>query len=441
MTAWLGRVAPHLMASDQLRLSPLHRLWRLLPARQRREAFAWLSAQVAPRPDADPPVRRGLAVGGEVSRASGLGEGARLMLRGAAQCGVPTWALDVGTPVRHGGPQIAFQQGAPPPAGVPLVLHVNAPVLPLAVIRLGRRLVRQRRIVGYWAWELPVAPPGWRFATRFVHEIWVPSSFTAAAMEPLLPGRVRVVRPPLALAPPKPAPIARDGFGLPTDAVVVLVVFNLASSFVRKNPLGAIAAFRAAFGDRSDRILVLKVTNADHFPDDFAQLRAVVAGAPNIRIDDRLMPPDMLAALMQTADIVLTLHRSEGLGLVPAEAMLLGRAVVSTGWSGNLDFMDQASTALVPVRLITPDDPRGVLVAKGAVWADPDLAVAADHLRRLADDPIARADLAAAGQRLAQDRFSADTLIAAMRGIGALGDGALGDDSGAAGAATGSAVT
>ncbi|MBN8907030.1 MAG: glycosyltransferase family 4 protein, partial [Rhodospirillales bacterium] len=232
----------------------------------------------------------------------------------------------------------------------------------------------------------------------------------------------------LALAPPSPAPIGRDGFGLPAEAVVVLVVFNLASSFVRKNPLGAIAAFRAAFGDRPDRILVLKVTNADHFADDFAQLRAAVAGASNIRIDDRLMPPDMLAALMQAADIVLTLHRSEGLGLVPAEAMLLGRAVVSTGWSGNLDFMDAASAALVPVRLVTPDDPRGVLVAEGAVWADPDLAVAAAHLRRLADDPIARADLAAAGQRLARERLGADTLIAALRGIGALGSDAVGTD-------------
>ncbi|MBN8872575.1 MAG: glycosyltransferase family 4 protein [Rhodospirillales bacterium] len=407
------------MTRDRLRLSPLHRLWRLLPARQRREAFAWLSAQVAPRPDADPPVQAGLAVGGEVSRASGLGEGARLMLRGAEELGLPTWALDVGTPVRHGGAQIAFQQGPPPPAGVPLVLHVNPPVLPLALIRLGRRLVRGRRIVGYWAWELPVAPPGWRIGTRFVHEIWVPSSFTAAAMEPLMPGRVRVVRPPLALAPPTPAPIGRDGFGLPAEAVVVLVVFNLASSFVRKNPLGAIEAFRAAFGNRPDRILVLKVTNADHFKDDFTRLQQAVADAPNIRIESRLMPPDTLAALMRAADIVLTLHRSEGLGLVPAEAMLLGRAVVSTGWSGNLDFMDETAAALVPARLIPPVDPRGVLVAKGAVWADPDLGVAAAHLRRLADDPIARAEIAAAGERLARSRFGSETLLAALRGLGA----------------------
>ncbi|MBN8903915.1 MAG: glycosyltransferase, partial [Rhodospirillales bacterium] len=176
---------------------------------------------------------------------------------------------------------------------------------------------------------------------------------------------------------------------------------------------------RAAFGDRPDRILVLKVTNADHFADDFAQLRAAVAGASNIRIDDRLMPPDMLAALMQAADIVLTLHRSEGLGLVPAEAMLLGRAVVSTGWSGNLDFMDETAAALVPARLIPPVDPRGVLVAKGAVWADPDLGVAAAHLRRLADDPIARAEIAAAGERLARSRFGSETLLAALRGLGA----------------------
>ena len=84
---------------------------------------------------------------------------------------------------------------------------------------------------------------------------------------------VRTVPHPVAAAPPEPAPLGRAAFGLPEAAVVVLVSFSLASSNVRKNPLGAIAAFRAAFGDRADRILLLKVGNPGHFPDEFAALR------------------------------------------------------------------------------------------------------------------------------------------------------------------------
>jgi glycosyltransferase involved in cell wall biosynthesis len=401
------------------RLHPLHRLWRLFPSRARRRALVRVTALIAPRPDRiPPPAGHGLAVGGELSRATGLGEGARLMLHGVERLGLPAWPVDVGAPAGGHVAEVEAPAGGPPPPGVPLALHVNGPVLPLAMLRLGRDMLRGRRIIGYWAWELPIVPPDWRAGLPFVHEIWVPSSFTAAALEPLLPGRVRVVRPALAELPPTPSRLDRAAFGLPAEAVIVLVAFNLASSFVRKNPLAAIAAFRTAFGARSDRLLLLKVGNPDHFPGDFAALREATAGVPNIRIETRLMPPDDRAALMNAADIVLTLHRSEGLGLVAGEAMLLGKPVVATGWSGNLDFMDDSSAALVPVRLVTPRDPRGVLEVEGAVWAEPDIAVAAAHLRRLAEDPVARAMLGESGRAMARARFGLDTLADALRGLG-----------------------
>ena len=398
---------------------PIHALWRRLPAVQRRRAFARASAFLAPRPDRAPSIPTpGLIVGGELSRASGLGEGARLMLRGVERLGLPAWPVEVAAPVGGGTGEVACTDRGPAPAGTPLVLHVNAPLLPLALARLGRGLRRGRHVIGYWAWELPIVPLEWHAAVPFVHEVWVPSRFTAAALEALLPGRVRVVRPALAALPSPPSQVDRAAFGLPPDAVVVLVAFNLASSFVRKNPLAGVAAFRAAFGDRPDRILLLKVTNPDHFSQDFALLTAAVADRPNIRIETRLMSPGDRLALMNAADIVLSLHRSEGLGLVAAEAMLLGKPVVATGWSGNLDFMDEASAALVPARLVPSRDPRGVLQVEGALWADPDIGIAADHLRRLADDPIARTALGARGRQMAQARLGLDTLAAALRGIG-----------------------
>jgi len=251
-----------------------------------------------------------------------------------------------------------------------------------------------------------------------VHEVWVPSRFTAAALDPLLPGRVRVVHPPMATLPMTPSPLDRAAFGLPAEAVVVLVSFNLASSFVRKNPLAAVAAFRQAFGDRRDRLLLLKVLNPDHFPQDFALLTQAVAGWPNIRIETRVMPPADRLALTRAADIVLSLHRSEGLGLVCAEAMLLGRPVVATGWSGNLEFMDESSAALVPVRLVPAKDPRGVLAVDGAVWAEPDIKVAAAQLRWLADDETGRWALGQRGRSMARERLGLRSLSAALRGIG-----------------------
>jgi glycosyltransferase involved in cell wall biosynthesis len=372
-----------------------------------------------------PSVREGVIVAGELSRASGLGEGARLMLHGLASLGVPAWPLDIGPLLPAHTADLSpprFPAGEPP-AGAALVLHVNPPLVPLVLARLPRALVRNRRIVGFWVWELPVAPLEWRLGARFVHDAWAPSSFATEALSPLLPGRLRVVPYPIATAPPEPSPLSRTDFGLPETTLVVLVSFNLASSFERKGPLGAVAAFRAAFGDCADRLLLLKVGNPDHFSADFARLSAAVAGASNIRLETRTMPPADALALTARADLVLSLHRSEGFGLVPAEAMLLGRPVIATGWSGNMEFMDERSAALVRYRLVAAEDPRGVYAVPGAVWAEPDVVHAVEWLRRLAADASARAALGAAGQAYAQERLGPAALEAAVAGLGESGAG------------------
>jgi glycosyltransferase involved in cell wall biosynthesis len=212
-----------------------------------------------------------------------------------------------------------------------------------------------------------------------------------------------------------PAPLDRSAFGLPVDTVVVLASFNLASSFARKNPLGVIAAFRDAFGDRPDRLLVLKVGNPDHFPKDFARITEAAQGT-NIRLETRTLPTADCHALTAAADIVMSLHRSEGFGLVPAEAMLLGKPVIATGWSGNMDFMDDTSAALVDYELVPTCDPRGVYY--DTVWAEPNTASAVKHLKRLADDATMRHALGARAKEVAHKRLGLDHLMTAMRGIG-----------------------
>ena len=409
-------------------LHPLHRLWRALPARSRRRLLSHGAALLAPRPDRPPPPvvpAQGMIVGGEIGRASGLGEAARLMLRGLEAIGVPGHALQAGLRVpgdasdpRARDPGTRGDGGRPPP-GLPLLLFVNAPLLPAALLRLPRGLLRGRRVIGCWAWELPVVPSDWRAGIAFVHEVWAPSRFTAQALEALMPGRVRVVPHPVAAAPPRPAALGRGDFGLPDAAVVTLVSFSLASSFARKNPLAAIAAHRQAFGERPDRILVVKTGTPDRHPGDMSLLRAAAQGAGNIRFETRVLPMADSHALTACADIVLSLHRSEGFGLVPAEAMLLGRAVVSTDWSATAEFLDAGCGVPIPCRLVPARDPRGVFEAPGAVWADAEVGAAAEALRALADDPGRRARLGAAARSAARQRLGAEALRDALTSLAA----------------------
>jgi glycosyltransferase involved in cell wall biosynthesis len=380
-----------------------------------------LAALVAPRLGAPPSVAAdGVIVAGELSRASGLGESARLMLRGLAALGVPTWPIDIGRylPAHREDLPPPDEPDDPPPRGAALVLHVNPPLLPLVLARLPRALVRDRRLVGYWYWELPVAPAEWRLGARFVHQVWAPSHFTARALAPLVEQPITVARPPVACAPLSPAPLGRADFDLPKRAVIVFSSFNLASSFVRKNPLGSIEAFRLAFGDRSDRMLVLKVGNPDHFPDDFAKLATVASLHRNIRLVTDTLPPDASLALTATADIVLSLHRSEGFGLVAAEGMLLGKPVIATDWSATAEFMDATCTAPIRFRLVSAEDQRGIYAVNGAEWADADLGHAAGWLQRLADDPDLRRRLGDAARAAAVQRLGAESLAQAVSSLG-----------------------
>jgi glycosyltransferase involved in cell wall biosynthesis len=390
-----------------------HTLWRGLPSTFRRRLLAQATGWAAPKPSRRiGPAAAGIAVAGEFSRASGLGEGARLMAEAARRLDIPVWTIDLPPPV-DGRREVEVSASELPPPHVPLVLHVNAPMLPLALLRLPAAVAKSRAIIGYWAWEMPEAPPEWRPAAACVNQIWVPSRFTAVALEPLLPGGIRIVPPPLAIVPPVTSAATRADFDLPEGAVVVLVSFNLASSFVRKNPFAAIAAFRGAFGDRGDRILVLKVGHPEHAPADFARL-IQMAQAPNIRVDTRILPSGDRHALTACADIVLSLHRGEGFGLVMAEAMLLGKPVVATGWSGNTDFMDGSNAALVPYRLASARDDRSVY---RGLWAEPDVAEAADILRSLADDPAARQVLGQRARKSALARLDGRHLVAALGGL------------------------
>ena len=162
----------------------------------------------------------------------------------------------------------------------------------------------------------------------------------------------------------------------------------------------------------------MKVTHAETFPHDYAALVEAARGLGNVRFEIRMFDAADRHALTACADIVLSLHRSEGLGLVPAEAMLLGVPVVATNWSATTEFMDETSARLVSYRLVPAIDPRGVFEAPGAVWADADIDEAAAHLRALADDADARVALGAAGHRMVTQRLGDASLREAVQALG-----------------------
>jgi glycosyltransferase involved in cell wall biosynthesis len=386
-------------------------LWRKAPPSLRGRMLSAYAGLTLPRIAARSRVRPGpVTIVGPLRAITGVGEGARLCHDALARLGVPVSALDI-TPLFR-TPDFEFDAPGLAPSrdgeGT-LVVHVNPPQFMAALGALGRAGIGSRKVIGYWVWELPRVPDWWRASLRYAHEIWTPSEFAAAAVRPDAAPRgipVRVVPHPVQV--PVCAPLGRAHFGIPADAFVVFMLFHMGSGMERKNPLAGVRAFRAAFGDSPRARLVLGVKNREDDPEGYRSLLAEIGNAANVAILEQKWSREELNALIQCVDVVLSLHRSEGFGLILAESMLLGRPVVATGWSGNADFMNAENSFPVRSTLVPVRDEGGYYQGSRQMWADPDEAEAAEFLRRLAADPDLGRRIGERARRDALERFGTE---------------------------------
>jgi glycosyltransferase involved in cell wall biosynthesis len=278
------------------------------------------------------------------------------------------------------------------------LFFLNANEMDDAFAHLGPDGFAGRYNIGYWAWELSQFPDAWQSAFRYVDEIWALSRFTQQALADKAP--CPVIWMPLAVEPVTLAQRSRADFGLPDNCFLLLFFFDFRSFIQRKNPWAALRAFTTAFQDDASApvSLVIKMNGMDACPEDYrAFLGSDALRDPRVILIDRIMDDRDIKELVRLCDGFLSLHRAEGFGRGLAEAMYFGKPVIATGYSGNLDFMNEANSCLVDCTLIpvgTDEYPYGA----GQRWAEPDVDQAAWYLRRLVADSTYAADI---GQRAA----------------------------------------
>jgi glycosyltransferase involved in cell wall biosynthesis len=172
----------------------------------------------------------------------------------------------------------------------------------------------------------------------------------------------------------------------------------------RKNPLGLIRAFKQAFRAEDAVCLVLKTSFGDRHPAQIQELRDAAVGA-NITVIDQVYSPDEVLSLMDACDAYVSLHRSEGLGLTMAEAMLMGKPVIATNFSGNVDFMDESNSLLVPYELVKLGKPIPPYDAD-LEWAEPSVEHAAQLMRRVYENQEWAREVGARGKASAEANLS-----------------------------------
>jgi glycosyltransferase involved in cell wall biosynthesis len=319
----------------------------------------------------------GVNVIGSLRSEKGVGEMARSSLRVLTAARIPFVANDFVDPSSENVEECPTHIAAGNPYRANIVT-VNADTLPYFA-RNHPHYMRHRFNIGYWAWELPDFPSEWATSFGYLDEVWTLSRFARNSIASSSRVPVRVVHCSLDLESVSGPSLDRASFEIPDGMFLFLFMFDFHSVMERKNPLGLIRAFKAAFGARMDVQLVIKCSHSQEYPTEARILKDAAAGT-NIHVLDGVYSRVAKNGLMQLADCYVSLHRSEGFGLTLAEAMFCGKPVIATGYSGNMDFMSGETGFLVPYRIAATDRAYGPYKAASR-WADPDLDYAVDVFR------------------------------------------------------------
>lgn len=243
-------------------------------------------------------------------------------------------------------------------------------------------------------WELLQLPKSWTRALEVFDAVVAPSPFVEGLLDASL-SRTPVVRGLVPVDLPPDIVAAREHFGLEAGTFVAVSSFDPLSDPQRKNPFGAVEAFRRAFPDDPNVRLVVKL-NVPRSCGEEGRLHQTViqplltrlGGDPRVKLITQAMDYADVLRLYASADAFVSLHRAEGLGLGLLEAMALGKPVIATGWSGNKAFMTPSCSCLVRYELVpvSASLPAYTTAMRGLspYWAEPDLDDAAAWLRQLA---------------------------------------------------------
>jgi glycosyltransferase involved in cell wall biosynthesis len=337
----------------------------------------------------------------------GIGEDARALVRTLGAAGIMRSVFRIELHEKHATSD-KFAISA---------LAADRPVFPVNIFALtafetarlrierGANLFEGRYNIGYWPWELTSLPPDWHGVFDLVDEVWASSDFLFDVYSRMTDKPVHVVPPFLNV--PDHQPMDLGQFGLSGDAVVFLTMFDFNSYVARKNPAAAIKAFRAAFPDRNGRErMIVKTLNAHAHLEKLAGIESAIGDDDRFVLIDGPFSRAEVCGLIAAADCFVSLHRSEGFGRVVAEAMLLGTAVIATGWSGNCSFLRPENG--YPVRYELRDVRPGEYVfSEGSQWAEPSMDDAIEKFR------IARARM----DHDATMRDAARTLVSGKYGL------------------------
>ena len=372
------------MLSDDTKL----KIKKLLAIKQNRRMLQW-KKQTEPYCRERYPI--GINLIGDISAETGLGQSVRILASIMEKSSIPFCVKQINSHgvLTHNDEAWAKKVEASVKYAVNLI-HIIPGTWAKDYCGLEKEVLDKRYNIAYWLWELEEFPDYWLPCIQTVDEIWTPSEFISNALR-------RRTKKPVVTVPYAIDMESRRGketdiegyfqrkyFGLPEEKFLFLTMYDFISVSERKNPQAVIEAYVSAFQkEKKDAGLVIKVNHVEE--KKLAQLKEKLKEYQNIYFITENMTRKEVDSLMNAADVLVSLHRSEGFGLPVAEAMALGKPVISTNWSATAEFTDEECACPVDYKLVQIRKTAGPY-EKGNYWAEADVEHAAQYMRRLWED-------------------------------------------------------
>lgn len=351
----------------------------------------------------------GINLIGDIKAESGLGQSCRLVAKALKAGSIPMDIYPYNTmgTVNNGGTAEWDEYITSVPRYNINLIHINPHEWWIAYLQMGRNVYDYRYNIAYWLWELEEFPDEWVPCFQCVDEIWAPSEFICDAIRRKT--KLPVYCVPYSIALEGKREYTKIDYGLPEDKFLYLMMYDSSSCMERKNPLGVIKAFKQAFDKENQSVgLVIKISHCKD--EDVDLINNELDGYSNIYLIKEVLAKDKVNGLIENVDVVVSLHRAEGFGLVLAEAMLLGTPTIATNWSSNTEFMNKEIACMVDYELVTIEKDLPPFKA-GNRWAEPDVNQAADYMKKLYEDKEYYQKISVAAKVYADKKFGKEEVI------------------------------
>lgn len=276
--------------------------------------------------------------------------------------------------------------------------------------------------IGLFDWEMGWIPREWVDICNTLQEIWVPCHWTAEVAKKS--GITRSIHVFGHCASPEDY---SDGPALEFPEIPKgwFKFYSIFQWTERKNPEGLLRAYLTAFTDRDPVVLILK-TYGENYSDDetravmgrIEEVKRKVGGAhqPKVLAILGMLTKDEMLGLHRMGDCFVLIHRAEGWGLPHFDACMMGKPVITTNYSANLEFTTTENSYLVGYKPVLVSGMDWFpWYAKDMTWADPDVGECTGAMRRVFKHRKQASARARMAQAYVHKKFSWSAIGAQMK--------------------------